>query len=328
MEPVIEVETALIAQTQGLKAMEGPEEYVSPCLPWEYDPVLKGFPDNTHSHGPNSQLLHGPDLKTGQNSVGGDKNDDGVCVKDQNKSLSKSPSVLHNFVPNCKNLDTTDQSKCSMAPERITLGFGNHVSKQTSPENKIKTNDTGNCFKFPAVPDSLGPVESIPCYLAEAKNDEETAWDLQGLIFTDEDLGWCMVTGWGVDHGVNIVFYTPCDSKDPDADEEHASLAEVLSWIQESPDPPRISDYRSSRTIKKSNDVKSLMMRHIFPIRRSRPVIGTMLAPRSTMPVPNVKILPSKTIIRILKTQETFFKYGTFIPRNDREAELSPEAIR
>ena len=137
-----------------------------------------------------------------------------------------------------------------------------------------------------------------------------------------------MVTGWGVDHGVNIVFYTPCDSKDPDADEEHASLAEVLSWIQESPDPPRISDYRSSRTIKKSNDVKSLMMRHIFPIRRSRPVIGTMLAPRSTMPVPNVKILPSKTIIRILKTQETFFKYGTFIPRNDREAELSPEAIR
>jgi hypothetical protein len=29
-----------------------------------------------------------------------------------------------------------------------------------------------------------------------------------------------------------------------------------------------------------------------------------------------------------LKTQETLFKYGTFIPRNDREAELSPEAPR
>ncbi len=27
------------------------------CLPWEYDPVLKGFPDNTHSHGPNSQAF-------------------------------------------------------------------------------------------------------------------------------------------------------------------------------------------------------------------------------------------------------------------------------
>ena len=32
-----------------------PEECVSACLPWEYDPVIKGFPDNTHSHGPNSQ---------------------------------------------------------------------------------------------------------------------------------------------------------------------------------------------------------------------------------------------------------------------------------
>jgi hypothetical protein len=44
--------------------------------------------------------------------------------------------------------------------------------------------------------------------------------------------------------------------------------------------------------------------------------------------VPNVKVLSAKTIIRILKIQETLFKYGTFIPRNDREAELSPEAPR
>ena len=34
-----------------------PEEYISACLPWEYDPVIKGFPTNTHSHGPNSQAF-------------------------------------------------------------------------------------------------------------------------------------------------------------------------------------------------------------------------------------------------------------------------------
>ena len=34
-----------------------PDEYVSACLPWEYDPVIKGFPNNTHSHGPNSQAF-------------------------------------------------------------------------------------------------------------------------------------------------------------------------------------------------------------------------------------------------------------------------------
>ncbi len=55
---------------------------------------------------------------------------------------------------------------------------------------------------------------------------------------------------------------------------------------------------------------------------------GTMQAPRIVNLVSNVKILPSKTIIRILKTQESLFKYGTFIPRNDREAEISPEAPR
>ena len=45
----------------GLKdGSDEPDEYISACLPWEYDPVLKDFPNNTHSHGPNSQafVLH------------------------------------------------------------------------------------------------------------------------------------------------------------------------------------------------------------------------------------------------------------------------------
>ena len=42
----------------GLKeGLNEPEEYISACLPWEYDPVIKGFPTNTHSHGPNSQAF-------------------------------------------------------------------------------------------------------------------------------------------------------------------------------------------------------------------------------------------------------------------------------
>ncbi len=42
----------------GLKVNEKEsEEYISACLPWEYDPVIQGFPDNTHSHGPNSQAF-------------------------------------------------------------------------------------------------------------------------------------------------------------------------------------------------------------------------------------------------------------------------------
>ena len=41
-----------------------------------------------------------------------------------------------------------------------------------------------------------------------------------------------------------------------------------------------------------------------------------------------IEILPARVIRRIFKAQETLFKYGTFIPKSDREAELSPEAVR
>ncbi len=97
-------------------------------------------------------------------------------------------------------------------------------------------------------------------------------------------LGWCTITDWGVDHGTNIVFYSPVGSLDPVADEEHASLAEVLIWIQASPTHPRISDYKSSRAIKRSNknaDVKELMMRCLH-MKKKRPKYGTMLALRVT----------------------------------------------
>jgi hypothetical protein len=117
---------------------------------------------------------------------------------------------------------------------------------------------------------------------------------------------------------------------DPGADEEHASLAEVLTWIQASPVHPRISDYKSSRALKisyKSTDVKQLMMRCLH-MRKKRPAYGTMLALRTTGLNSEIKVLSTKTIIKISKAQETMFKYGTFIPRNDREAEQSPEAPR
>ncbi len=92
-------------------------------------------------------------------------------------------------------------------------------------------------------------VEALPEYLQHAKDNEDTAWDLQGLVFQDDELGWCTITDWGVDHGTNIVFYSPVGSLDPVASEEHASLAEVLMWIQASPSHPRLSDYKSSRAV-------------------------------------------------------------------------------
>jgi hypothetical protein len=41
-----------------------------------------------------------------------------------------------------------------------------------------------------------------------------------------------------------------------------------------------------------------------------------------------ISILSSKTMRRILTAKETIHKYGVFVPRNDREADASPEAVR
>lgn len=222
---------------------------------------------------------------------------------------------------NCQVFVSSDQSKSIFNGESPMINF--------KKSQKVNFGEITGLSDVPLF-DSLGPVETVPEYLEHAEDNEETAWSIQGLIFHDDEKGWCIITGWGVDHGVNIVFYAPVDARDTTTEEEHASLFEVLSWISQSPMHPRLSDYRSSRAIKKSNrvgEVRSLIMRRLT-VERRHPVYGMVNKPRITGFVPNIKILSSKTIIRILKSQESLFKYGTLIPRNDREAELSPEAPR
>ncbi len=60
----------------------------------------------------------------------------------------------------------------------------------------------------------------------------------------------------------------------------------------------------------------------------SHPIYGTLQARPNASPVQGIKLLSTKVLRKILKAQETLFKYGTMIPRSDREAEMSPEAVR
>jgi hypothetical protein len=182
------------------------------------------------------------------------------------------------------NFGITDQSKCVFGEKKLleeNLKFEN-VSSIVSPVLTIRPD---SCFlsNLPVINFNLGEkpvddltgtfnvrssaptfvpglnmaVEELPDYLQNAKDNEESAWDLQGLIFHDDELDWCRITDWGVDHGTNIVFYSPVESTTPETDEEHASLSEVLTWIQQSPVHARISDYKSSRAIRKSNGCES-----------------------------------------------------------------------
>jgi hypothetical protein len=134
-------------------------------------------------------------------------------------------------------------------------------------------------------------MESLPEYLVTAENNEESAWDIQGLVFYDDVLGWSKISGWGSDHGTNIVFYTPVDSMDPVSDEQHASLADVLSIIKQSPVTQRISDYTPSRILRRAKQGRPAMFLRLLTVHRARPVLGTMQVPRVTGLVANIKIL-------------------------------------
>jgi hypothetical protein len=55
----------------------------------------------------------------------------------------------------------------------------------------------------------------------------------------DDELGWCIITNWGVDYTMNIEYYTPVASTDPAADEHHASVFEILALLKQSTTQPK-----------------------------------------------------------------------------------------
>ena len=188
------------------------------------------------------------------------------------------------------------------------------------------------------LPDALGPFQHLtPGDLNHIENDENGACALHGTLFLDEELGWCMVSGWGAECGLPIVYYLPVSSSNTvtppghESEEHHASLQEVLSWIKNSPIPPQHATYKSSRTLrrtKRENTQKTLLARVGSFCRGTVAVCGFMRRREGSRGVHTSRSLAARTIRRILKMQESLFKYGTYVPRNDKEAEASPEAIR
>jgi hypothetical protein len=179
-------------------------------------------------------------------------------------------------------------------------------------------------------PDQLGTLQEIAQQdIDEMKNDERGACYLHGTVFLDDELGWCRISGWGVDCGLPIVYYSPVGDSNSREDEHHASLTSVLSWIKGSPEPPQSTKYKSSRTLRRSTRINQKGM--IMRILACAPVhlnCGSIRKLGGTRPTHETHLLVARTIRRIFKMQESLFKYGTFIPRNDKEASTYPEAVR
>jgi hypothetical protein len=219
-------------------------------------------------------------------------------------------------------LSINDKFDATMALQLKTINCEVENGDCSSNKNKVvAVEDPDEVFNF-------GPVEALPDYLKDASDNEETAWSIQGMIFRDDDFGWCEVTGWDVDYGVIVIYYMSVGQKDL-LNEHHTSLADLLSIIKCDPVVSKLSDYRPSRSLKRSEswNTQGKIMK-LLSVKRRFPICGTMLVRRATELCVEMKALSSKTITRILKAQESMFKFGTFIPKSDREAEQSPEAPR
>jgi hypothetical protein len=183
-------------------------------------------------------------------------------------------------------------------------------------------------------PYELGPVVPVSIQDIQAAGDDEwAAWFLQGIVFYDDELEWCRIIGWGAECGVIIVHYSPVTALDHIVEEHHSSLSDMLSMIMRSPIPPVIPDYLPSRVLHRSEaQQKALCYRQsgYTVLQRDSRDFGSCKVRQLGARVGsyNGKVLSTAVIKRILRAQETIFKYGTMIPRNDSEADRSPEASR
>jgi hypothetical protein len=81
---------------------------------------------------------------------------------------------------------------------------------------------------IPEVLKRMGKLDIVSeSFLDAITIDETGACSMQGIVFYDEDLTWCRISGWGIESGIPIVFYLPMDADGSDADglqvmEEHA----------------------------------------------------------------------------------------------------------
>jgi hypothetical protein len=142
--------------------------------------------------------------------------------------------------------------------------------------------------------------------------------DLVGTLFRDLEFGWCIVTAWGGCSGVPILFYVSLAPAPSTLASRiscpgfFSSESDILSWLRISVlagNPPPV--LRAASPVSEC----ACVSRACPPVSgRNRPLRPVVLSPRQ--------------LRRVMATRETLFKFGTFVPRTDREANSSAEAPR
>ena len=192
---------------------------------------------------------------------------------------------------------------------------------------------TANTMISPGPPSVLGELDVISkADIDLITPNEKGACALQGMMFHDNDLSWCRITGWGIESGIIILFYSPVNANDA-VIEKFTCIDDMLLLLKGSDNDPVVPRFGMARMLMRSpSDQYSLCYRqkHDVPLQSCLAPVGSYVVRTLGAKVGsyNGKLLTLKIICRIMRAQDTMFKYGTMIPRNDAEASRSPEAVR
>jgi hypothetical protein len=134
---------------------------------------------------------------TGENGTrdSGDFGKGDVMVDREQNETSLENDILEkqSFWPN---LDVPDQSEGFSVEKKLLSASFDSIEDNTDVcvredflvnNNKILFQNSTSTLAITS--DSLGPVEALPEYMERLEDNAEAAWDLQGMIFSDEDLG-------------------------------------------------------------------------------------------------------------------------------------------
>ncbi len=140
---------------------------------------------------------------TGENGAeDSGENEKGDVMVDKEEKETSLKNVQQNVQGFRQICDVPDQSECFSAEKKLlSVNLENNdVIKEKTLKGNFLVNNNKILFQNSTgastiMSDSLGSVESLPAYLEHLEDNEESAWDLQGMIFSDGDLGWCLITG-------------------------------------------------------------------------------------------------------------------------------------
>ena len=135
------------------------------------------------------------------------------------------------------------------------------------------------------------------------------------------------VSHWDVECGTHRVWYSAASTP---RETTHDVLSEVMAWVRRDAvaGSPSSATKIYWSTVGRFglppvpiSDVNERSLKVLFSARKSSTTMSTL--PR--WPLPHI---PLPRLRRILKAELSVFKYGVYVPRNDRDADKSPERVQ